>query len=46
MILVTLQYLETMVALALACGPEACAPHDRQIEVWEQAEEPELASGW
>ena len=44
MILVKLQYLETVVALALASGPEACAPHDRQIEVREQAEELELAS--
>ena len=44
MILVTWQYLETMVAWALASGPEACAPHDRQIKVQEQAEEPELAS--
>ena len=40
-----LQYLETLAALALASGPEACAPHDSQIEVREQAEEPELASG-
>ena len=45
MILVKLQYLETVVALALASRPEACAPHDRQIEGGEEAEEPELASG-
>ena len=45
MILVKLQYLETLAALALASGPEACAPHDSQIEVREQAEEPEWASG-
>ena len=44
MIRVKLQYLETVVALALASGPEAYAPHDSQIEVREQAEEPELAS--
>ena len=45
MILVTLSYLETVVALALASGPEAYAPHDSQIEVREQVKEPELASG-
>ena len=45
MILVKLQYLETVVALALAAGPEACASHDRQTKVREQAEEPGLASG-
>ena len=29
MILVTMQYLGTVVALALASRPEACAPYDR-----------------
>ena len=41
MILVKLQYLETLVALALASGPEACAPHGIHIVVQEQWEEPE-----
>ena len=43
MILVQMQYLGTVATLALASEPEACAPHDNQIEVQEQAEEPELA---
>ena len=43
MILVQMQYLETLAALVLASEPEACAPHDNQTEVREQAEEPELA---
>ena len=43
MILVQMQYLETLAALVLASEPVACAPHDNQIEVREQAEEPELA---
>ena len=37
-----MQYLETLAALVLASEPEACAPHDNQIEVWEQEEEPEF----
>ena len=41
MILAQMQYLETLAAAVLASGPEACAPHDNQIGVWEQAEEPE-----
>ena len=43
MILVQMHYLETMAALVLASEPVACAPHDNRTEVWEQAEEPELA---
>ena len=39
-----LQYLETLAALVLASGPEACAPHDSQIVVREQEEEPEWAN--
>ena len=43
MILVKLQYLETLAALALVSGPEAYAPHDIHIVVREQWEEPEQA---
>ena len=41
--LAQMQYLESLAALVLASEPMACAPHDNQIEVQEQAEEPELA---
>ena len=43
MSLVPMQYLGTLAALVLASEPEACAPHESQIEVQEQAEESELA---
>ena len=38
-----MQYMGTLAALVLASEPEACAPHDSQTEVQEQAEEPESA---
>mgnify|MGYP005841442681 CR=1 FL=1 len=41
MILAQMQYLETVAVLVLASEPEACASHDNQTEVREQAEEPE-----
>ena len=43
MILVQMQYLETLAALVLASETDACAPHDSQTKARGQAEEPELA---